>query len=55
MGKRTGLFKKILAGVLSFSIMFGAVTPVLANEKEDKTGYIGWLLYNKSLWQNKIW
>ena len=39
MGKRTGLFKKILAGVLSFSIMFGAVTPVLASEKEDKTGY----------------
>lgn len=39
MGKKTGLFKKILAGVLSFTIMCGVVTPVLASEKKDKTSY----------------
>ena len=39
MGKKTGLFKKILAGVLSFTIMCGVVTPVLASEKKDKISY----------------
>ncbi|MEL5899316.1 vWA domain-containing protein, partial [Clostridium sporogenes] len=39
MGKKTGLFKKFLAGVLSFTIMCGVVTPVSASEKKDKTSY----------------
>jgi len=34
MGKKTGLFKKALAGVLSLTIMLGLVTPVLASEKK---------------------
>ena len=39
MGKKTGLFNKILAGTLSLIIMCGLVTPVLANDKNDRFSY----------------
>src|SRR5699024_12148190 len=39
MGKKTGLFKKILAGILSFTVMCGLVTPVLASDKNDRFSY----------------
>src|SRR5699024_5014137 len=39
MGKKTGLFNKILAGTLSIIIMCELVTPVLANDKNDRFSY----------------
>jgi hypothetical protein len=39
MGKRTGLFKKMLAGILSLTVMCGLVTPVLASYKNDRFSY----------------
>ena len=39
MGKKTGLFKKMLAGILSLTVMCGLVTPVLASDKNDRFSY----------------
>lgn len=39
MGKKTELFNKILAGLLSLAIIFGLASPVLANDKGDRFSY----------------
>lgn len=39
MGKKTGLFNKILAGLLSLAIILGLASPVLANDKGDRFSY----------------
>ena len=45
MGKKTELFNKILAGLLSLAIIFGLASPVLANDKGDRFSMkLIWLL-----------
>jgi hypothetical protein len=39
MGKKTGLFNKILVGLLSLAIILGLASPVLANDKGDRFSY----------------
>lgn len=39
MGKKTGLLKKMLVGILSLTVMCGLVTPVLASDKNDRFSY----------------
>ena len=37
MGKNKGIFKKIVAGVMTFTMCLGMVTPAFAKEDSKKT------------------